>query len=199
MTWLAGAMLALGLALAGGARADDARRWGVAFATSETAATTRHAGVGAKVSLAGDIDRAGPLVMATAGTGGVALLGGWQAQVGRALVVGLAGPEHRAGRGLGLRLHGEVWAHPTPASTAALVVSCGTSERHCWSRARLGLPLLGVQLGPEGVWATDRAALGVATTGVRLMGMDVEVAVGVARSRRGEIGPYGTLALVRRF
>lgn len=199
MTRLAGTALAIGLALAGGARADDARRWGVAFATSETAATSRHAGVGAKVSLSGDIDRAGPLAMATAGTGGVALLGGWQAQVGGALVVGLAGPEHRAGRGVGLRLHGEVWAHPTPDSSAALVVSCGTAERHCWSRARVGLPVLGIWVGPEAVWATDRAALGVAATGVHLLGMDVEIAAGVARSRRGEVGPYGTMALVRRF
>lgn len=190
------AALALGIAPAA---AQDAAKWGVIFSTTELSATTRHAGIGAKLSLTGDIDRAGALVMLTAGTHGAAIMGGWQAKFGETLLVGLAGPEASIGGRVGARLHGELWAHPAPSTTAALVVSCGTAERHCWSRMRVGLPVFGLSLGPEVVVANDRAGLGIAVTGARILGMDVEIAAGVARSRRDEVGPYGTMALVRRF
>lgn len=192
------AILAVFLALLTGtaARCEDEPQRGVAWLMGETAP---HGSIGAKLALTGGIDRSGLLVMMTAGTHGVATLAGGQFKHGNMLLVGLVGAEAHPDEGLGARFHFELWTHPTPVTTAAFVVSCGSAEEHCWSRARFGMPIFGLQFGPEVVVASDRAGVGLAVTGARFGDVDVEVAFGAERDWDGEIAPYGSLALIRPF
>jgi len=192
------AILALCLALLTGTstRCEEAPARGVAWLMGETAP---HGSIGAKLALSGGIDRSGLLLMMTAGTHGVATLVGGQFKLGNMLLVGLAGPEAHPDDGFGARFHVELWTHPTPRTTAAVVVSCGSAEEHCWSRARFGLPLFGFEVGPEIVVASDRAGVGMAVTGARFYDMDVEVAAGAERDWDGDIAPYGSLTLIRQF
>lgn len=159
----------------------------VAFATMETGRSA-YSGAGLKVELPG-----GALAMVTAGRDRASLLGGWQAKVGDTLLVGLAGAERAGGR-TGARLHGEAWA-----PWGSLVATCGTAERTCWSRARAGLDVgHGLRVGPEVVLSTDRAALGIAATGLRLGRYELEVSGGLSRDWRGRAGGYVGLAVVVR-
>ncbi len=147
--------------------------------------------IGLKRTLAGPLDRSGPLAMASLGYGrtverawsqpeaplftrnaahGSALLGYQWAGDGLVLAA-LAGPEAEgertshsiAGRGetdahFGVRLHGEIWAHPTANTLLTTTMIVGTARTaHLWARASAGYAVWeGVFLGPEvSVFTTD--------------------------------------------
>jgi Cellulose biosynthesis protein BcsS len=112
------------------------------------------------------------------------------------VVAALAGPEiegerfsrHAPPRAtephLGARLHGEIWAHPTPNTLATATVIAGTARTaHVWGRASAGYAVWdGIFLGPEAsVYMTEtyrELRLGAHVTGLTLGGMSLRFSGG---------------------
>jgi hypothetical protein len=113
------------------------------------------------------------------------------------VVAALAGPEIEGERlshslpmprgteaHLGVRLHGEIWAHPTASTLLTTTVIAGTARTmHLWGRASAGYAVWhGVFLGPEvSVYTTDTYRewrLGAHVTGLSIGRVSLRLSAG---------------------
>jgi hypothetical protein len=102
---------------------------------------------------------------------------------------------------LGVRLHGEVWAHPTTNTLLTTTVIVGTARTaHLWGRASAGYAFWeGVFLGPEvSVYTTDTYRewrVGAHVTGLTVGAVSVRVSAGWrGEEDTGDKGAYVGIA-----
>lgn len=159
------------------------------------------AGAGAKFAFRGSAYQPGPMLLASVGTDGAALLPAYQMNILDAQLFIAAGPELRAKGGLGFRIHAEAWAQVSTRLSASLVATCGTADRECWSRSRIGWIVQGdMAIGPEAIIASDRTGVGMALTNIPVGPLTLEASGGVEREWGAtRIRPYGAMALIGRF
>ncbi|WP_407520592.1 cellulose biosynthesis protein BcsS [Methylobacterium oryzisoli] len=96
-------------------------------------------------------------------------------------IVGGAGP----GRPLrvGLRVHGEIWAHPVAGTLATATLIAGSARADVWGRVSWGWQAFGAYLGPEASLYADRTgyrkwSLGLHATDAGLAGLRARLSAG---------------------
>lgn len=100
----------------------------------------------------------------------------------------------------GLRLHGEVWARPTPETLLQATAILGSSREDAWGRLAWGYRLWGAYLGPEASLYADRTAyrkwnLGLHATDFALGGFSLRASAGVQFETARRPSPYLALAV----
>lgn len=154
--------------------------------------------------------RAGVLAprIVTGRTLAASLLVGAQWVVGGTTLAAFMGPEleHHAltppdrhnrssGTHAGLRLHGEVWSHPTPDWLLTATVIGGTAAPHLWGRIAAGYRLWrGVFVGPEALAYANPTyrdlRLGLHATGFALGRFSLRLSGGLLLTRSEGPGAY---------
>ncbi|GEP04096.1 cellulose biosynthesis protein BcsS [Methylobacterium oxalidis] len=100
---------------------------------------------------------------------------------------------------IGLRLHGEVWAHPSPDMLVNGTLIAGTARGDVWSRLAIGYRIWDAFLGPETSLYADQTgyakwSLGLHATDVPLWRYRLRVSAGVQfETGRERPSPYISL------
>jgi hypothetical protein len=185
---------------------------------------------GAKRALAGSLDQDGPVALATVGYGarferpvaggplalrqttlGSALIG-YQWAFPWGVAAGFVGAEasyerltarwgaRDNGLAAGVRVQGELWAHPSEATLVTASLVLGSSRLDLWSRIALGYRIFdGVFVGPEvATYATDtyrKWQVGLHATGLQIGQFGLRLSGGYLREEQSDRdGPYFALA-----
>lgn len=186
-----------------------------------------YANAGFKRTLEGSLDQSGPVTLLSAGYGRERVTGradfrhkvaasallGYQWLLPSVTMSGFIGPEFdyerentsagRVSRPLaGIRVQGEVWAHPTAATLFTTTVIAGTARGHLWSRASAGYAVWqGIFVGPEiSHYRTDdfrEWRLGAHATGFTLGRLTLRLSGGVARFEERTGGYVGLTGHMR--
>lgn len=138
---------------------------------------------------------------------------GWQWVQDWGIAALFAGPEAGAeavggagaGRPLrvGLRLHGEIWAHPTAGTLATATLIAGSARADLWGRLSWGRHALGAYLGPEASLYADRTgyrkwSLGLHATDAGIIGLRARLSAGwLFEEQIRRPGLYAALTLWR--
>jgi len=182
------------------------------------AGTSAFGHVGFKKTLQGGLDATGFVAMATLGAGGsrdagarnagqISVVGGYQWSldrihlsvfVGPDLALGGATPRDTPAR-LGARVHGELWAHPTPDTLATASVIASTASRSVWARVSGGVRVLDlVYVGPEASYYWEDAyregRIGLHATGLSVGGVTLRGSLGLSIPDDRKKGLYGGLS-----
>jgi hypothetical protein len=101
---------------------------------------------------------------------------------------------------LGLRLHGEVWAHPTDATLFTATLVTGTARMSAWGRLAWGTRHWGAYLGPEIALYGDETGyrkwnLGLHATDFTLGPVSLRLSAGLQLASDQDPGPYLSLAV----
>ncbi|WP_244476442.1 cellulose biosynthesis protein BcsS [Methylobacterium sp. Leaf88] len=100
----------------------------------------------------------------------------------------------------GLRLHGEVWAHPTDATLFAATLVTGTTRMSTWGRLAWGYRHWGAYLGPEIAFSGDGTGyrkwnVGLHATDFALGGFSLRLSAGLQLASDQDPGPYLSLSV----
>jgi hypothetical protein len=100
----------------------------------------------------------------------------------------------------GLRLHGEVWAHPTDATLFTATLVTGTTRMSAWGRLAWGYRHWDAYLGPEFAFYGDETGyrkwtVGLHATDFTLGRFHVRLSAGLQVAGDQDPGPYLTLSV----
>ncbi len=100
----------------------------------------------------------------------------------------------------GIRLHGEVWAHPTETTILTATAILGSTRQSAWGRLSWGTALWGAYIGPEVAGYVDgtgyaRVGFGLHATDFRLGTIALRASLGLQTETDRGPSPYAALTV----